>query len=60
MEEGGSGGGGGGGEPEHQEKTLNNELKKMPHTRDQIFKPQPRLDPYSSIGDRLGKQTCRL
>ena len=39
------GGGGGGGEPEYPEKTPDDELQKMPHTKVQRFKPQTRLEP---------------
>ena len=35
--------------PEYPEKTPGDELQKMPHTTAQRF---------SSIGGRLGKQTC--
>ena len=31
--------------PEHSEKTPDNELQKMPHTKAQKFKPQARLKP---------------
>ena len=31
--------------PEYPEKTTNDELQKMPHTKAQKFKPQPRLEP---------------
>ena len=37
-----------------QEKTPGDELQKMPHTTARRFKPEAR----SSIGGRLGKQTC--
>ena len=37
--------GGGGGEPEHTEKTPDDELQKMPYTEARKFKPQPRLEP---------------
>ena len=42
--------------PEYPEKTLDDELQKIPHTED----PSPKRDsnPRSSIGGRLGKQTC--
>ena len=43
MKEGG--GGGGGGEPEHPEKTLGDELQKMPHTKARRLKSQARLEP---------------
>ena len=33
-------------------------MQKMPHTKTRKFKPQPRLKLHSSIGGRLGKQTC--
>ena len=39
-------------------KNLDDELMKMPHTKARKFKPQPRLNPHSSIGGRLGKQLC--
>ena len=31
--------------PECPEKTLGNELQKMPHTKAQRFKPEARLEP---------------
>ena len=31
--------------PEYTEKTLDDELKKVPHTKARRFKPQPRLEP---------------
>ena len=31
--------------PEFPEKTPNDELQKMPHTKARKFKPQPRLEP---------------
>ena len=45
--------------PEYSEKAPDDELQKMPHTK----KPEnsiPNRDsnPNSSIGGRLGKQTC--
>ena len=43
MKKGGEGGGGGGGGPEYQEKTPDDELQKMPHTKAGKFKPQLRL-----------------
>ena len=39
--------------PEYLEKTPGDELQKMPHTTAHRFK-----NPCSSIGGRLGKQTC--
>ena len=30
--------------PEHPEKTPDDELQKMPHTKARKFKPQPRLE----------------
>ena len=43
---------------EYPEKTPNDELQKMPPTEARKLKSQPGLDPLSSIGGRLGKQTC--
>ena len=31
--------------PEHQKKTPDDELQKIPNTKAQKFKPQPRLEP---------------
>ena len=43
--------------PEYPEKTPDQELQKMPHTKVRKFKPQPRLE--SSLEHWwLGKQTC--
>ena len=49
--------------PEYPEKSSDDELKKMPHTKARRFKPKdssPNRDsnPHSSTGGRLGKQTC--
>ena len=38
---------------EYPEKTPDDELQKMPHT-----KPDRGLNPHSSIGGRLGKHMC--
>ena len=35
----------GGEKPEYPEKTLDDELQKMPHTKARKFKPQARLEP---------------
>ena len=35
----------GGRKPEYPEKTPDDELQKMPHTKTRKFKPQPRLEP---------------
>ena len=46
TDEGGvKGGGGGGVGPEDPEKTPDEELQKMPHTKARKFKPQARLEP---------------
>ena len=44
--------------PEYPEKTPGDELPKMPHTTARRFKPKRDSNPHSSIGGRLGKQTC--
>ena len=44
---------------EYQEKTPGDELQKMPHTiQPEDSSPKRDSNPRSSIGDRLGKQTC--
>ena len=45
MRGGGGGGGRGGGGQEYPEKTPDDELQKMPHTKAGKVKPQPRLEP---------------
>ena len=46
TDEGGGGGGGGGGrKPEYPEKTPDNEVQKMPHSKARRFKSQARLEP---------------
>ena len=42
--------------PEYPEKTPGDELQKMPHADDSS--PKRDSNPRSSIGGRLGKQTC--
>ena len=45
--------------PEYPEKTPGDELQKMPHTRmPEDSSPKRDSNPRSSIGGRLGKQTC--
>ena len=44
--------------PEYPEKTPNDELQKMPHTKARKFQPQGWVNPHSGIGGRLGKQAC--
>ena len=44
--------------PEYPEKTPDDKLQKMLHTKAQKFKPQQRLKPTLYIGGRLGKQMC--
>ena len=43
--------------PEYPEKTPGDELQKMPHTTEDSS-PKRDWNPRSSIGGRLGKQTC--
>ena len=44
--------------PEYPEKTPADELQKMPHTKNENSSPKEDSNPQSSIGGRLGKQTC--
>ena len=46
--------------PEYPEKTPDDELQKMPHSllKPEDSSPKPDSNPRSSIGGRLGKQTC--
>ena len=44
--------------PEYPEKTPDDELQKMPHTKPGKFKAQADLNPQSSIGGWPGKQMC--
>ena len=45
--------------PEYPEKTPGDELKKRPHTKNpEDSSPKRDSNPRSSIGGRLGKQTC--
>ena len=43
---------------EYSEKTPDDKLQKMPHTKDQKLNPNQDLNPRFGIGGRLGKQTC--
>ena len=44
--------------PEHPEKTSNDELQKMPHTKKpEDSSPKGDSNPHNSIGGRVGKQT---
>ena len=58
MEGGGGWGGGGVGWGEYPEKTFDEKLQNMPHTKAQKSKPKRDSNPHNSIGGRLGKQTC--
>ena len=59
---GGDGGGGGGGgrgrKPEYPEKTPGDELQKCHILQPEDSSPKRDSNPRSSIGGRLGKQTC--
>ena len=43
--------------PEYLQKTPDDELQKMPHNPENSS-PKRDSNPHSSIGGRLGKQTC--
>ena len=45
-------------ETDYLEKTPDDKLQKMPHTTAQRFSPKRDSNQRSSIGGRLGKQTC--
>ena len=44
--------------PKYPEKTPGDELQKMPHAKTEDSSPKRDSNPHSSIGGRLGKQTC--
>ena len=44
--------------PEYPEKTLDDELQKIPLLKPENSSPKRDSNPHNSIGGRLGKQTC--
>ena len=45
--------------PEYPEKTLGDELTKMPYSKPKDSSPKRDSNPHDSIGGSLGKQTCK-
>ena len=44
--------------PEYPDKTPDDDLQKMPHTKPENSSPNRDSNQHSSIGGRLGKQMC--